>query len=524
MEIGSTEEIEKDHKKPVKQEKTGFFQKLFSSFFKGNDPEADKKRRLKIIAKNFSKSKYHAFYKPSSGEVQGSFAKLMYELYKAISQAQVYFKNIENPAIFKRQIINYSLSENQLALLEHFDEQAILDASKKTPIATIEHTIENEIQTFINEFDGERASRADNLYKSFMLFKDFCEYDYYVLLKKFDNAIQEFQFNIPLRLEKINDEYIIDDLKDFVEVAYAITDDKIIWTDLFELFKQTTGKELVSLGNWKKIVAKIKSIQLSYSFEYMIQLISKNPGYHTQIKNRFDSLIEPYIEQIQTDVTKIIKKISTQQKENKTNSICLQIFGTAAPNSLTYYVQTFNAPLEKKGLDILEYIEPVNYLKTFITTCVKKELQEFYDVVVIRGQWDATLSAPMSNAFQELIAMDATLAEFDKGFSEEGPAGLKIKTLLPKTAHDSGAENIINRVVSDSNENAKTYLVSSSQNLITIGRTLKQLIEDYALPKPVLVMNWKELEKFIEEPMKDFSVKLYKKIYLFVQLMQTYLK
>ena len=53
--------------------------------------------------------------------------------------------------------------------------------------------------------------------------------------------------------------------------------------------------------------------------------------------------------------------------------------------------------------------------------------------------------------------------------------------------------------------------------------TIKQLIEDYSLSKPVLVQNWKELEKYIEMPMKDFSVGIYKKIYLFVQLMQQYL-
>ena len=41
--------------------------------------------------------------------------------------------------------------------------------------------------------------------------------------------------------------------------------------------------------------------------------------------------------------------------------------------------------------------------------------------------------------------------------------------------------------------------------------------------KPTLVANWHELEKYIDAPMKDFSVGIYKKIYLFVQLMQQYL-
>jgi len=524
MEIGSSEEIKKDHEKVQKKDNDSFFSKLFGSLFKSNSPDAEKKRKLKAIAKNFSKTKYHNFYKPNTSEVQGSFAKLMYEIYKATSQAQVYFKNTNNPALFKRQIINYSLSENQLALLEHFDEQKIMEMARKMPIANIENQLENELQTFTNEFDSERASRAENLYKSFTLFKEFCEYDYYVLLKKFDNTIQEFQFNAPPRLDKISDEYIIEDLKDFVAVAYSITDDSVAWTDLFNMFKETSGRELITLGNWKKIVAKIKSIQLSQSFELMIQLISKDPKYRTEVKYHYESLVEPYVDQIQNEVRTVISKISAQQKENKTNSICMQIFGTANPSSLVNFTAGFNGPLEKKGLDTLEYTEPLNYLKTFINEYVKKDLHEFYDVVVIRGQWDATLSAPMSNAYQELMKTGELITQFDNSFADEGPAGLKIKTLLPKTARDSGAENIINRVIADGNDQAKDFLLSATQNLVVIGKTMKQLIEDYSLPKPVLVMNWKELDKYVEQPIKEFSVNLYKKIYLFVQLMQTYLK
>ena len=43
-------------------EKLSFFQSLFSNIFKTSNPEAEKKRKLKAIAKSFSKTKYHTFY------------------------------------------------------------------------------------------------------------------------------------------------------------------------------------------------------------------------------------------------------------------------------------------------------------------------------------------------------------------------------------------------------------------------------------------------------------------------------
>ena len=504
-------------------EKESFFQSLLSSLFKSSNPEAEKKRRLKNLAKTISKTKYHAFYRPSSGEMLAPFGKLIFDLYKAVSMAQTVFRNTQNPAIFKRQIVNYVLSENQLALLEELDEQKILELARTVPIAKLQQDVEHKLQIFTNEFNETRAAKANNLEKAFSLFQDFCEFDYYMILKKFDSSYQEYNFNAQPRLDKVNAEYILDDLKDFLTVAYSITDESVEWNMLFEMLKETQSRELVSLGNWKKIIAKIKSIQTSRTLDLTIQHISGDFAYETALSYQHNSIIEPYIEKMENDTRNLMAKIEAEQKESKASSICMQIFGTANPQSLKYYVPDFNSPLIKKDLSVLEYTEPLNYLKTFLVEFVKKVIREYYDVVVIRGQWDATLSAPMSNAYQELLKLSDEVTSFDEMMAEEGSMGVKVKTLLPKTAHDAGAENIINRVVSDANDTARGYIIQGTQNLITIGKTVKQLIEDYVLPKPILVQNWKELEKYIEEPMKEFSVDIYKKIYLLVQLMQTYI-
>ena len=521
MDSKKTTQTGSSSNKPV--EKESFFQSLLSSLFKSSNPEAEKKRRLKNLAKTISKTKYHSFYRPASSEMLAPFGKLMFELYKAVSSAQTYFRNTQNPAIFKRQIINYVLSDNQLALLDELDEQKILELAKKVPFGKLSQDIEHKLQVFTNDFNETRAAKADNLEKAFSVFQDFCEFDYYMILKKFDSSYQEFNFNAMPRLDKVNAEYIVDDLKDFLAVAYCITDDSIDWTSLFDMFKETQSRELVSAGNWKKIIARIKSIQASKSLDLIIQHISQDFAYETKTSYHHASAIEPYIEKIENDTRNLMAKIEAEQKESKASSICMQIFGTANPQSLKYYTAEFNAPLEKKGLSVLEYTEPLNYLKTFLVEFVKKAIREYYDVVVIRGQWDATLSAPMSNAYQELLKLSDEVTSFDEMMAEEGSMGIKVKTLLPKTAHDAGAENIINRVVSDANDTARGYIIQGTQNLITIGKTVKQLIEDYVLPKPVIVQNWKELEKYIETPMKEFSVDIYKKIYLFVQLMQTYI-
>ncbi len=524
MDVGDIKKEQEEEKKAAQQaEKQSFFQSLFSNLFKSSNPEADKKRKLKAIAKTFSKTKYHSFYKPSTIEVMPPFAKLFYDIYKFVSPAQAIFKSNQNPNLYKAQIINFSLSEKQIGLLEHFDQQKILEMARTVPLQQLSSKLDEEFSIFSAEFDNDRMNRTENLYKAFSILQDFCCFDYYVLLKKFASGIQEYNFNSVPNFEKINGEYITDDLKDFCAAAYAITDENLIWNDLFAFFKATQSTETISLGNWKKIIAKIKNIQQSGAFDLMIRHISGNIDYVTQIPSHYASLIEPYVDKIQEEIRTTVSKIGSQQKENKANQICEQIFGSTDFQTLHFYIAGANEAFSKKELGTFLFTEPLNYLKAFLLEYVKKDIREFYDVVVVRGQWDASLANPMSNAYQELLKISDEITAFDNDLSEDGTSGLKIKNLLPKTAHDPGAENIINRVISDSNEQARGYLVTASQDLITIGKTLKQLIEDYTKQKPEIVQNWRELERFLDHPMKEFSVGIYKKIYLFVQLMQQYL-
>ena len=524
MDVGDIKKEQEEEKKAAQQaEKQSFFSSLFSNLFKSSNPEAEKKRKLKAIAKTFSKTKFHNFYKPSTIEILPPFAKLFYDIYKLVSPAQAIFKANQNPNLYKAQVINYSLSEKQIELLEHFDQQKILEMARTVPLQQLSTKLDEEFSIFSAEFDNERMNKTENLFKAFSTLQDFCCFDYYVLLKKFASGIQEYNFNSVPNFEKINGEYITDDLKEFCAAAYAITDENLLWNELFAFMKATQATETISLGNWKKIVAKIKNIQQSGAFELMIRHISGNTEYVTQIPSHYSSLIEPYVDKIQEEIRTTISKIGSQQKENKANQICEQIFGSTDFQTLHFYISGANEAFSKKELGLFTYTEPLNYLKAFLLEYVKKDIREFYDVVVVRGQWDASLANPMSNAYQELLKISDEITAFDADLSEDGASGLKIKNLLPKTAHDPGAENIINRVISYSNEQARGYLVTSAQDLITIGKTLKSLIEDYSKQKAEIVQNWRELERFLDHPMKEFSVGIYKKIYLFVQLMQQYL-
>ena len=502
-------------------ESQSFFAKLFSSLFKSDDPDAEKKRRIKQIAKNLSKAKYH-FYK--NDEVLPAFAKLLYDIYKAIFPAKAMFMAQENPNRLKALAVNYSLSEKEHQLIDSLSEEGIKEAAQNTPIDQLEAQVHQNIDLFLQLFNGEKIARIEALYRKLMIFKSFCSFDFYFTLKKFDSSLKEGEFTSVPKFEKINAEYIGEDLKDFLAVAWILPE-REDWSDMMKFFKETKGTEPVTLNLWNKICNKINSIRLSRVFEMMIQVITKDPNYIPDFSYNEEPIVDNFIDKTRNDAEKTLNSLILAQQNNKIDGILEQIFGTTSIERLTNYTATNSAMYERKGLGTFDYVQPLNYYKAFLLDFVKKDVREFSDLVLVRGTWSTqALSAPMSNAYHALLESSDTILAFDAKIAEDAEIGSRIKTHMPRAERDKEAKSIIGTLIGDLNDEAKEMLVDGTKNLITIAKTTKTLLEDYAKPKGEVIINWKELDTFADHPIKELGVGVYKHIYLFVQLMQNCLK
>ena len=94
----------------------GFFQKLFSILFHGSDPEKEKNRLLKEIAKTLKKHRLK-YYNPKSEEALPGMGKFFYELYKIISPAQVLLENAGSSGALRSLIIDAYMSDEQKSII-----------------------------------------------------------------------------------------------------------------------------------------------------------------------------------------------------------------------------------------------------------------------------------------------------------------------------------------------------------------------------------------------------------------------
>ncbi|MBP3772205.1 MAG: hypothetical protein J6I53_05875 [Treponema sp.] len=501
--------------------KESFFQKLLSSLVGGKDAEGAKKKQLKNIAKALSKTHFK-FYKASSDQALPVMGKFFYDLYKALSNCQILFNSQPNPNHYKNVVISFGLSDKQKALVEELSEEAITENSKKMPFDQLKAKIKADIAAFSGEFDQAKIQTIDGLYRQLLIFKSLCLFDFYFILKKFDSTIRENEFNKAPKLNTIDASYIADDLKDFLTVLYSIPLNAD-WSNLLQLLKALRGgNEPIKANQWSKIIARITQLRAEKVFEMIIQLTTKNPLYAVNYEEKLEQISEEYIEKIKNDAQNTIQKLENAQKNSKIDGLLKQIFGTTEISSLQNYTDEQSAYFTRKNLGGFEFTKPLNYLKAFLLEYVKKDVRAYADLVLVRGKWTTSpLTAEMSDAYNAILEYSEKITIFDKKLSEdEGEYGKKLKTLLPRADRDKEAASIIKTTLRDNNNLAREYIVSATKQLITFAKTTKLLIEDYQKPRPELMTNWKELERFAETPINELGVTVYKKIYLIVQLMQ----
>lgn len=501
-----------------------FFSRIFSSIFGGDDPDAEKKKRLKSIAKNLSKQRFK-FYKASSDQALPAFGKFFFDIYKAVSNCQIMFNNMPNPNYYKNLVVDVSLSENQKKLIEALSEEAIQTESRSMDFNQLKLKVKSDLENFESEFDQQKIQNVDAIYSMLMSFRAFCTFDYYFILRKFDSTMRENDTNHSPKFNAIDASYIADDLKDFLSVIWSMPLEKD-WNQMLAVLKAARGVEPIKPQLWNKLVKLLIQVKNSNVIEMIIQLTTKDPNYMTQAEIKQEQIVDAYISNVQKEASQAIQKLENEQKNSKIDSLITQIFSTTSIRGVKYYTEENGAELSRRGFDGFIYARPLNYLKAFLIEYVKRDVREFADLVLVRGKWSTVqLSAQMSDAYNLLLEYSEKITAFDNKLSEEnGEFGTKIKTLLPRSDRDKESANIIRTTLRDCNGLAREYIVSTTKNLISFAKSTKALLEDYQKQHPEMITNWKELERFAEHPIKELGVEVYKKIYLIVSLMQSFLK
>jgi hypothetical protein len=507
------------------QEASNFLSRLLSLIFGSNDPEKEKKRLLKEIAKDLSRQKYK-FYKPKNAEALPALGRFFFEIYKVVGPAQTLLASAEESSVLKTIVIEMNHTDRQGKLRELFTEESIRKSAREVDTKQLTAQIRQSMVDYFSGFDAATIKRINETYSLLKTFVAFVKFDLYFVLRKFDGSIQEGNFTAAPKYETLNAEYVSDDLKDFMEVSLSLEQDAD-WDSIFDVLREYKGVEIVDRAGWKKILGGIINVLRSGVLQKMVQHIDKNPQFTPDMNVHQEHIVESYLNVLKTQVEATIQRLLKEQQTNKKEQLLRTIFGTTAIQRSKHYTETVNMMFTKKNIAGFLHMEAFNYLKAFLVDYFKGEVRQVVsDLLIVRGEWsDPVTSKKLSDSYYIVMNVAQEITEFDDSLGEEGERGMKLKKTAGRVVErDPATAQALRQQLQEVNEQALHLIKSAAGSLIEIGKILKLLIDDVGRERPELILNWRDLEGWTEEPLKESIVAIYKRIYFFVQLMQMLLK
>jgi hypothetical protein len=504
-------------------EKEGILQRLLSIFSVIGGPDADRKKLLRSIGRELSRSRYK-FYKAKGGEALPGLAKFFFEVYKIAAPAQVLLGNAAASGALRSFVIESFLDPEQRELSERLTDTHISERAKTLPLRDLQEEIKRDMGAFFAIFDAETSRQMDAAYATLISFVKFVNFDYYFLLKKFDSTLPEKSFSYHPRFEAINAEYVVEDIQDFLEVFEPL-DLEAEWVKIFSALKEYRKLDVVQPETWAKFVPAIAELRRSGVLQQIVRHVKKDPFWEIDARKPVDRIVESFLQKLKTQIETVVQRLIQEKRSAKIEESARQVFGTSVVLRMRNYTEKANAAFQKKMLGGYVHAQAMNYLKAYLIDHFKKDVRELVDLLIIRGQWTTNiLSQQLSDCYHAIMETSEAIIQFDDSLSEEGETATRMRSALARVDRDKDAMKLVRTMLKDINDRAAAMISKAAINLIGVGKHLKNLIEDYQKTRHELIINWKEIEAQSARPLKQWLIEDYKKLYHIVQLLQYFVK
>ncbi|MDR1466281.1 MAG: DUF5312 domain-containing protein [Treponema sp.] len=504
-----------------------FFDKLQKIFFLIAKPkdkmEANKKKLLKMVMRDIAQSRYKKFFKPKLGKVDGEVGRFFYNIYKNVSKAQIFMQRAADSSQLKVLTIESFIDKKQIEAAEGFNKTAIETRAKTTPPHQLADEVKKELESFFAIFSVDMIRQINSCYNTILRFISFVNFDFYGIVKKFDGNISEHNFTYKPQFSGVQGEYISEQLKDFMEAAYAM-DMNQDWKKAIKIINTYKDTEIINIDLWHKLLTNLHDVQSSSILLLITRIVDKNPVIQVKPSIPNEHIVEEWLEEKRTETQEAIEKIINAKKDEAIGVLVQDIFGQMELSNLQYYTKAVNEGFLKKGLDGFSYTQDIIYLKTFLLEIFKKDLRPLCDIFLIKGQWqNQMLSHQMSDAIYKLGDIPQKIEAFDMALSSSGEYGDKLRIYASKSEKEKSHVKYANNLLKIINTSAQGIINNMAQSLITVGKFFKTLIDDKQKPLHDFIMNWKELEASSEVSLLERLEEGYKKIYSMVKLLQIFL-
>jgi hypothetical protein len=475
-----------------------FFDWLASLFIGDRtNPDRAKKRIIKRMTKALAANRYGKFFRTRSGEAAPDMAQFFYSIYKVVAPAQALLQNAAQSTQLKICTVATFLDMKQLDILKQLSGESMENRATETEGGLLARQAQGEFEELSRAFDAGRTNAINECYSLILILHKFVVYDYYFLLKKFDSQLAERSFSKKPVFNPLRGEAVVEELKDFLELTGGL-DPNRDWDAPLRALKEFRGTEVIDAKLWNKLLLQIRDVVQSGIFEMIIRFIEKNPDWTWESHAPGGDIVGAYLEMIRRETFERLDLIASSKRNALIDSHAAVVFGNDRVNRLKYYTELGGEIYKKKNFSGFVHAKALNYLIVFLTDG-KSEIQNIYELILIRGQWVSTaLCLPLSESLRLIAVFPGRITELDEMVSERGIYGNKLKTAIAKVDREKSLARSININLEAVNREAKQILNDAIFNLSVLGDGLKDILEDRRKVSGTIILNWDELESFSE--------------------------
>jgi hypothetical protein len=492
--------------------------KVFS-LISGDSEDDDKINMLKQITKELNNCKFSKFFRVRSEEADPSFSSFLFSVYKLIYPIKQFFNDEKKVSQLKNAIIGSCIDSNIKETIGKLDYAALDAKSKTMPGEQLITEIQANTEKLISQFDQNKIYTVNKRYEMAAALAQFVKYDFKSFFRKFDPHFSDGSFVVEPRFPAIKVILIVNELETFLSVTYSLKPEDD-WSGLLNILRMCEGQELVNYEQLVTMLTTLREVHTSKIIELMVQYTLRNPVWQWKHITFNESVGEDWLEEKKAEAYGYIQKINNAKKNSMINALTKEIFEATDLVRLENYTVQLSEPYKRKKVDYFLYAEGVNYLRAFIDDYVEKEIKELGEILLIRGQWtNKPMSNEMSEALHSLHEAITAIDDLDTVLSEDGQDGGRLRSALARVDRDPTQARTISAILSKINDDALGIINQAAQDLIIVGKHLKNLIEDVQKKHPELMLNWKELNQVSKDPLTQRMTVDFKRINYFIQLM-----
>ncbi|NIZ46678.1 hypothetical protein PVA44_04710 [Entomospira nematocerorum] len=491
-----------------------------------NDPEKEKARMLRGVEAILKKrSKY---FKVGSLQVQGGMARFFHDIYTVVGPASSSLENMVKSQQVRALVIESFLSKESqktIALLRGEEIDKVY-AKMRNAEALKSHILSGvgEVSDLLS--NPQIANQINLVYSYLISFGEFCTYDYFYLLHKFDDSYPENHYKYKPTFHPVAVSSMIDALDEFLHIALGVSGG-IDWNKVFSILEQYRGSNIVNRTAFDKVIVSTREMLQDETLQLILRLAKQDPYYEAIYKPSTIDITKPYIAGLTDEANKQIGRVVSLERSRLMSKVLQEIFNTTEVSSFlkNYTKDKNNSMFLGKGVLEYQYHEVLNTAVLFNYEYLQKDVKNLVDLLILKGKWSQNMHyREFSDAFQALLSSADEILAFDAILTDESTRMTRLRNALRSVDRDKFAKNTVNGIVEEINNEARSVMMKIASNYTILGRYLKVYIEDYKLQlKSEIVINWREIEKASDrQNLGKFMVELYTKIYYLVQMFQQF--